>query len=76
MSLNAQIIEEDGVPKFAVLPYPAFQELTNALVDFDSVEDFMDYLHLLQAKTNTKRWYSRDEVWQELGLTDDSPQIK
>ncbi len=73
MSLNAQIIEENGEPKFAVLPYTAFQELTEALAEFDSLEDFLDYLRLLQAKAETKSWHSRDEIWPQLGLEKATP---
>lgn len=68
MTLKAQIIEEDGEPKFAVLPYKPFQNLANELTDFDTIEDFLDYLRLLKAKAETKQWHMRDEVWKELGL--------
>jgi len=74
MILQAQIIEEAGQPKFAVLPYQAYQALANELADFDSVEDFLDYVHLLKTKAENTRWLTRDQVWQELGLNEsDAP---
>ncbi len=70
MTLQAQIIEEEGQPKFAVLPYAAYQALAEELTDFDSVEDFLDYVHLLKTKAENSRWFTRDQVWQELGLNE------
>ncbi len=68
MTLQAQIIEENGEPKFAVLPYQSYQALVHELADFDTLEDFIDYVHLLKTKAENTRWYTRDEVWKELGL--------
>ena len=68
MTLKAQIIEENGEPKFAVLPYQAYQSLAAELADYDTLEDFLDYLHLLKAKAEAQQWHTRDEVWKELGL--------
>ncbi|GGN08023.1 hypothetical protein GCM10010967_49570 [Dyadobacter beijingensis] len=39
MNLHAQIIEEDGKPKFAVLPIGEYETLINELSEFDSLED-------------------------------------
>ncbi|GAB2596164.1 prevent-host-death family protein [Spirosoma areae] len=70
MTLQAQIIEEEGKPKFAVLPYESYQALAKELADFDTLEDFLDYVHLLKTKAENTRWLSRDQVWQELGLNE------
>lgn len=70
MTLQAQIIEENGEPNFAVLPYQSYQTLANELTDFDSLEDFLDYVQILKTKAETSKWLTRDQVWQELGLTD------
>lgn len=70
MTLPAQIIEENGEPKFAVLPYQAYQTLANELAEFDSLEDFLDYVNLLKTKAENTRWLTRNQVWQELGLND------
>ena len=68
MTLQAQIIEEEGQPKFAVLPYESYQALAKELTDFDSLEDFMDYVHILKTKAENPHWLTRDQAWQELGL--------
>jgi hypothetical protein len=70
MTLQAQIIEENGQPKFAVLPYESFKNLANQLEGFDSLEDYLDYVEILKTKSENKRWLTRDQVWQELGLDD------
>lgn len=70
MILQAQIIEEDGEPKFAVLPFRSYQTLANELTDFDSLEDFFDYVQLLKTKAETTRWHTREQVWKELGLSE------
>ena len=70
MILQAQIIEENGEPKFAVLPYQSYQTLASELAEFDSLEDFLDYVHLLKTKVENKQWFTRDQVWQDLGLND------
>ena len=70
MTLQAQIIEENGEPKFAVLPYQSYQTLANELADFDSLEDFLDYVHLLKTKAENTRWLTRKQVWQELGVSE------
>ncbi len=70
MILQAQIIEENGEPKFAVLPYQSYQTLAKELDGFDSIEDFLDYVQLLKTKSENTRWFTRDEVWQELGLNE------
>ena len=72
MILKAQIIEENGEPKFAVLPYQSYQALAKELDGFDSIEDFLDYVQLVKTKSENTRWFTRDEVWQELGLSDSS----
>ena len=70
MTLRAQIIEENGEPKFAVLPYQSYQTLANELTEFDSLEDFLDYVQILRTKSENKRWLTRDQVWQDLGLNE------
>ena len=68
MTLNAQIIEENGEPKFAVLPFQDYQVLAAELAKFDTIEDFLDYVHLVKSRSEIKTWHSRNEVWHELGL--------
>jgi hypothetical protein len=68
MNLHAQIIEESGKPKFAVLPIQEYQALINELSDFENIEDLADYLKALKIKSETKTWYKLEDVKKELGL--------
>jgi hypothetical protein len=68
MNLHAQIIEEDGKPKFAVLPIKDYEMLVNELSDFDSVEDLVDYLKALKIKAENNTWHSLEDVKAQLGL--------
>lgn len=54
MTLQAQIIEENGVPEFAVLPYQSYQTLANELGGFASLGGFLDYVH--SSKIQVTRW--------------------
>jgi biotin operon repressor len=68
MNLHAQIIEESGRPKFAVLPIDQYELLVNELSEFDSIEDLADYLKVVKIKSETTVWHSLDDVKAELGL--------
>ena len=68
MNLHAQIIEESGKPKFAVLPIADYESLLNELSDFESIEDLADYLRAIKIKSENKSWHSLDEVKAELGI--------
>jgi len=68
MTLNAQIIESDGKPKFAVIDYREYEALQESLASFDNLDDFQDYIHALKVKSETVLWHSLDEVKRELGL--------
>lgn len=68
MTLNAQIIKEKGKPKFAVLSFNEYEILNQGLADFDSIEDFLDYIRAIKTKNETQNWYSLDEVKKELGI--------
>jgi hypothetical protein len=68
MNLHAQIIEESGRPKFAVLPIDQYELLVNELSEFDSIEDLADYLKAVKIKSETTVWHSLDDVKAELGL--------
>jgi hypothetical protein len=68
MNLNAKIIEENGKPKFAVLPIGEYEALLNELSEFDSLEDLSDYLTAVKAKAETKTWHSLEEVKAQLGI--------
>ncbi|GAB3501093.1 hypothetical protein GCM10027341_27420 [Spirosoma knui] len=68
MTLNAQIIQSEGKPKFAVITYEEYQALEKSLASFDSLEDFFDYVHALNVKNETTTWHSLEEVKKEIGL--------
>jgi len=68
MNLHAQIIEESGKPKFAVLPIADYESLLHELSDFESIEDLADYLRAIKIKSENKSWHSLDEVKAELGI--------
>lgn len=68
MNLHAQIIEESGKPKFAVLPIQEYESLLKELSEFDSIEDLADYLIAVKIQSENKSWHSLDEVKAELGI--------
>ena len=68
MTLNAQIIQSKGKPRFAVITYEEYQAIQQSLSSFDSLEDFQDYVHALNVKSETTTWHSLDTVKKELGL--------
>ncbi len=62
--MKAQLIEENGAPRFAVLPYS--ERFSKELEAFDSLEDFLDYVHALEVKAQTTTWYSLEEVKKQV----------
>lgn len=68
MNLNAQIIEENGKPKFALLPIGEYEALLSELSEFDSLEDLADYLTAMKAKEETQTWHSLEDVKAQLGI--------
>jgi hypothetical protein len=68
MTLNAQIIQAEGKPKFAVIDYEEYEALQKSLASFDNLEDFLDYAHALKVKSETTSWHTLDEVKRELKL--------
>jgi uncharacterized protein (DUF885 family) len=68
MTLNAQIIQSEGKPAFAVIAFEEYQAIQQSLASFDSLEDFVDYIHALTVKNETTTWHTLDEVKKELGL--------
>jgi hypothetical protein len=68
MTLNAQIIQAEGKPKFAVIDYEEYEALQKSPASFDNLEDFLDYAHALKVKSETTSWHTLDEVKRELKL--------
>ena len=68
MILDAQIIKSEGKPAFAVIAYEEYQAIQQSLSSFDSLEDFVDYVHALNVKNETTTWHTLANVKKELGL--------
>ena len=68
MTLNAQIIQSEGKPAFAVIAYEEYEAIQQSLASFDNLEDFADYVHALNVKNVTTTWHTADDVKKELGL--------
>ncbi|GAB4005494.1 hypothetical protein GCM10028808_05410 [Spirosoma migulaei] len=68
MTLNAQIIQSEGKPAFAVIAYEEYEAIQQSLASFDNLEDFADYVHALTVKNATTTWHTLDDVKKELGL--------
>lgn len=68
MTLNAQIIQSEGKPAFAVIAFEEYQAIQQSLASFDNLDDFVDYIHALNVKNETTAWHTLDEVKKELGL--------
>ena len=68
MTLQAQIIEADGKPKFALIDYSAYEALQESMASFDSLEDFLDYVHAIKVKQETTTWHSLADVKRQLDL--------
>jgi hypothetical protein len=68
MPLNAKIIEAEGKPKFSVIGIEEYEALQESLASFDTLDDFLDYMHALKTKNETTSWHTLDEAKKELGL--------
>jgi hypothetical protein len=68
MTLNAQIIEAEGKPKFAVIGIEEYEALQESLASFDTLEDFLDYMQAMKTKNETTSWHTLADVKKELGL--------
>ena len=67
MTLNAQIIQAGGKPKFAVIGFEGYQALHEGLASFDTLENFLDCMYALKVRSETTSWHTLDEVKSELG---------
>lgn len=68
MTLNAQIIQSEGKPAFAVITYEEYEALQQSLASFESLDDFVDYIQAVSTKNQTTTWHTLEEVKKELGL--------
>lgn len=47
---TAQIIQESGQAKFAVIEFAEYQQVKELLSDAEKLEDYLDYLHIQKVK--------------------------
>ncbi|MEI7839431.1 MAG: hypothetical protein WCJ11_02915 [Methylococcaceae bacterium] len=47
---TAQIIQEHGQAKFAVIEFAEYQQVKELLSDTEKLEDYLDYLHIQKVK--------------------------
>ena len=66
---QVQIIKDRDEARFAVIPYEDYLFLRDLLNDQEKLEDYLDYLHMQQVKSESSVRYSLEEVKQMLGLT-------
>jgi hypothetical protein len=63
-----QIIKENDVAKFAVIPYSDYLQICHLLLDEENLEDYLDYLHAQKVKQASQAWVPIEEAKQVLGL--------
>lgn len=63
---TAQIITDNGTPKFAVLPYGDYLELMAKNEGYDDVEDYLDYLAAKKALSINEKWISHEDLKKEI----------
>ncbi|MCK5784003.1 MAG: helix-turn-helix transcriptional regulator [Desulfobacterales bacterium] len=51
--MKAQIIEKDGKPEWAIIPYSEYQKLYEALEDAEDLKDIEKHLDAIQQGTET-----------------------
>ena len=59
---RVQIIIEKNNPIFALIDYSEFERIKELLTDESKLEDYLDYIHMQNVKTKTKKKYTLDEV--------------
>jgi len=62
---NVQIIKDNNEAKFAVIGFDEYLYLKDLLSDEEKLEDYLDYLHVLKVRKQSKRTYSFEEVKRE-----------
>ena len=65
---NYQIIKENGIDRFAVIDYTDFVEIKRIISDSESLQNYLDYLHIQEVKNKKERKFSLEEAKKELGL--------
>lgn len=68
---TAQIIQEHGQAKFAVIEFAEYQQVKELLSDAEKLEDYLDYLHIQKIKRQdlAKSTQTLSQVKLALGLS-------
>jgi hypothetical protein len=65
---QVQIIKDNDVAKFAVIPFTEYLTLKEMLSDEDKLADYLDYLHVQKVKKESRKRISLEQVKKELAL--------
>lgn len=65
---DIQIIKENNVAKFVVIPFEEYQQLKELLTDPDKLADYLDYLHMQQVKAQDSTRLSLEQVKTKLSM--------
>lgn len=67
---NAQIIQENGQAKFAVIDFQEYLQIKELLSNSEKLEDYLDYLHIQEVKKQSANQPKKtlEQVKNELGL--------
>ena len=59
---HVQLITERDIPKFAIIEFEEYTQLKALLTDAEKLEDYLDFLHIQQVKTQHPQRVSLDDV--------------
>lgn len=65
---HIQIIKDRDQPKFAVIDFEEYTRIKELLLDEEKLEDYLDFLHIQNVKTQSQQTYTLDEVKQQLEI--------
>ena len=66
---HVQLITERDIPKFAIIEFEEYTQLKALLTDAEKLEDYLDFLHIQQVKTQHPQRVSLDDVKRQLELS-------
>lgn len=64
--IHAQIITDNGLPQFAVLPYREYLELAAKAGGYDDVDDYLDYERAVKAKEAGGELIAHEDLKKEI----------
>ena len=72
---QVQVIKEDNEAKFAVLPYAEYIRVRELLSDAEQLADYLDYLHMQTAKSESRERVGLHTAKEMLGLNQQFPEL-